>query len=185
MEQTSKPATGTGRPTFVFNKTTYRRGITEGVILYTLGRLGALIDPTVFPGWVFVAAPLIFLALQYLIGPYWATRRIASTKRERLSRRFWLLGVRLAALCLGIDILLTLVAGMPVNVLGGVQQGPALLRLFVAGPNHLTLLNLGLYELKSAALLFSLFTLNVVCTRLAIGGFLRFTMPAGGNRVTL
>jgi hypothetical protein len=169
----------------VFNKATYRRGIIEGVVLFTLGRLGALIDPTVFPGWIFVAAPLIFLALQYLIGPYWATRRIASTKRERLSKRFWLLGPRLAALCLGIDILITLLAGMPISVLGGVQQGSALLRLLTAGPNHLTLLDLGLYELKSAALLFSLFTLNVVCTRLAIGGFLRFTMPAGGNRVTL
>jgi hypothetical protein len=39
--------------------------------------------------------------------------------------------------------------------------------------------------LRSAALLFSFFTLTVVCTRLAQGGFLRFTMPAGGNRVTL
>jgi hypothetical protein len=45
--------------------------------------------------------------------------------------------------------------------------------------------DLGLYVLMTAALLFALFTLAVVCTRLAQGGFLRFTMPAGGNRVTL
>lgn len=169
----------------MFNKVNYRHGVVEGVILYTLGRLGALITPAVFPAWTYVAAPLLFLVLQYLLGPVWATRRMASTKRERLSKRFWLLGPRLAAICLGIDIVLTLVGGLPANALGGVQQGPALWRLFINGPNHLSLLDLGLYELKSAALLFAFFTLDVVCTRLAMGGFLRFTMPAGGNRVTL
>jgi hypothetical protein len=169
----------------MFNKVSYRRGVVEGVILYTLGRLGALITPAIFPGWVFVAAPLLFLVLQYLLGPVWTTRRIASTKRERLSKRFWLLGPRMAAICLGIDIVLTLTCGMSVNALGGIQQGPALWRLFASGPDHLTMLALGLYELKSAALLFAFFTLDVVCTRLAMGGFLRFTMPAGGNRVTL
>ncbi|HLQ27694.1 MAG TPA: hypothetical protein VK140_00485 [Ktedonobacteraceae bacterium] len=170
----------------MFNKVSYRRGVIEGVILYTLGRLGALITPAFFPDWVYVAAPLLFLVLQFLLGPVWATRRIASTKRERLSKRFWLLGPRMAALCLGIDILLSLVAGLPVNSFGGVQQGPALWRLFmVSGPNHLSLLDLGLYELRSAALLFAFFILDVICTRLAMGGFLRFTMPAEGNRVTL
>ena len=169
----------------MFNKVSYRRGVIEGVILYTLGRLGALITPAFFPDWVFVAAPLLFLVLQYLLGPVWATRRIVSTKRERLSKRFWLLGLRMAAICLGVDIVLTLAIGLPVNALGGVQQGPALWRLFINGGNHLCLLDLGLYELKSAALLFALFTLAVICTRLAMGGFLRFTMPADGNRVTL
>ncbi len=169
----------------MFNKISYRRGVIEGVILYTLGRFGALITPAFFPDWVFVAAPLLFLVLQYLLGPVWATRRIVSPKRERLSKRFWLLGLRMATICLGVDIVLTLAIGLPVNVLGGVQQGPALWRLFINGTNHLSLLDLGLYELKSAALLFALFTLDVICTRLAMGGFLRFTMPAGGNRVTL
>ena len=170
---------------WLWNKTTYRRGIVEGVIIYTLGRLGALISPEVFPDWVYVAAPLLFLFLLYLLGPVWATRRITSTKRERLSKRFWLLGLRMAAICLGIDIVVTLALGMPVNALGGVQQGPALWRLFINGANHLSLADLGVYELKTAALLFALFTLDVICTRLAMGGFLRFTMPAGGNRVTL
>ena len=169
----------------MFNKVSYRRGVVEGVVIYTLGRLGALITPAIFPDWTYVAAPLLFLVLQYLLGPVWATRRMASTKRERLSKRFWLLGPRLAAICLGVDIVLTLAGGLPANALGGVQQGPALWRLFINGPNHLSLLDLSLYELKSAALLFALFTLDVVCTRLAMGGFLRFTMPAGGNRVTL
>jgi hypothetical protein len=169
----------------MFSKVSYRRGVLEGVILYTLGRLGALVTPAFFPDWLFVALPLLFLVLQYILGPVWATSRIASTKRERLSKRFWLLGPRMAVICLAIDIVITLTCGLSVNAFGGVQQGPALLRLFVAGPQHLSLLDLGFYELKSAALLFSFFTLDVICTRLAMGGFLRFTMPAGGNRVTL
>ncbi len=169
----------------MFNKTSYRRGVIEGVILYTLGRLGALITPAFFPDWVFVAAPLLFIVFQYLLGPVWATRRIVSTRRERLSKRFWLLGPRMAAICLAIDIIISLTCGLSVNPFGGIQQGPALWRLFIAGPNHLSLLDYSLYELKTAALLFAFFTLEVVCTRLAMGGFLRFTMPAGGNRVTL
>jgi hypothetical protein len=169
----------------MFNKVSYRRGMIEGVVLYTLGRLGALITPAIFPDWLYVAVPLLFLVFQYLLGPVWATRRITSTKRERLSKRFWLLGPRMAAICLGIDIVISLTCGLSVNAFGGVQHGPALWRLLIAGPNHLSLLDLGSYELKSAALLLSFFTLAVVCTRLAMGGFLRFTMPAGGNRVTL
>jgi hypothetical protein len=168
----------------MFNKVSYRRGVLEGVILYTLGRLGALINPIIFPDWTYVAVPLLFLLLQYLIAPVWATRRMTSTKRERLSRRFWLLGPRLAAICFGIDIVITLVFGMAVGSFSA-PQGPAFARLFTAGRNHLTLLDLGVYELRTGALLFALYTLAVICTRLAMGGFLRFTMPAGGNRVTL
>lgn len=169
----------------MLHKVSYRRGVIEGIILFTLGRLGALLNPVIFPGWTYVAVPLLFLALQYLVAPIWATRRIASTKRERLSKRFWLLGPRLAAICLGVDLLITLALGMPVNTLGGVPQGSALVRLLTPGANHLALADFGLYELKTAALLFALFTLWVICARLAGGGFLRFTMPAGGNRVTL
>ncbi len=168
----------------MFNKISYRRGVIEGIVLFTLGRLGSLITPTIFPDWLFVLAPLVFLSIQFLFAPFWATRRITSTKRERLSRRFWLLGPRLAALCFGIDLLITLAFGLPVNLFG-VQQGSALLRLLDNGANHLSLVDFGIYELKTAALLLALFTLAVICTRLAMGGFLRFTMPAGGNRVTL
>src|SRR5258708_19684387 len=77
----------------MFNHVSYRRGLIEGVAIYTLGRLGALITPAVFPDWLFVAVPLLFLACQYLLPAFWATHRIASTKRERLSNRFWLLGL--------------------------------------------------------------------------------------------
>jgi hypothetical protein len=169
----------------MFRKVSYRRGVIEGVLLYTLGRLGALITPAFFPDWVYVAAPLLFLIVQFLVAPYWATRRIRSTKRERLSKRFWLLGPRMAAICLCIDLFISLAIGLALYTFNGVQQGPALWRFFASGPNHLSLLDFGIYELRSAALLFAFFTLTVVCTRLAQGGFLRFTMPAGGNRVTL
>ena len=169
----------------MFNKISYRRGVIEGAILYTLGRLGALITPAFFPGWVYVAAPLFFLVLQFLVAPYWATRRIQSTKRERLSKRFWLLGPRTAATCFCIDLLISLAIGLALFTFTSVQQGPALWRFFTSGSNHLGLLDFGIYELRSAALLLAFFTLTVVCTRLAQGGFLRFTMPAGGNRVTL
>src|SRR5438128_12284455 len=126
----------------MFNKVSYRRAVIEGVILYTLGRLGALITPAFFPDWVYVAAPLLFLVFHDLLGPFWATRRIASTKRERLSKRFWLLGPLIAAICLGIDIIISLAFGLPVNAVGGVQQGSALWRLSVSGPDHLSLLDL-------------------------------------------
>ena len=169
----------------MFNKTSYRRGVIEGVIVYTLGRLGALITPAFFPDWVFVAAPLLFLTLQFLVAPLWATRRIQSTRRERLSKRLWLLGPRMAAICFTIDLALSLVAGLAIFTFTDVQRGPALYRLFAAGANHLSLLDFSFYELRSAALLLAFFTLTVICTRLAQGGFLRFTMPSGGNRVTL
>src|SRR5437764_8785197 len=169
----------------MFNKVSYRRGVIEGVVLYTLGRLGALITPAIFPDWLYVAVPLLFLVFQYLLGPFWATRRIVSTRRERLSKRFWLLGSRMAAICLGIDIVISLTCGLSVNAFGGVQQGPALWRLLVAGANHLSLLDLGPYELKSTPLLLSFCTLLVLCTRLAMWSFLGFRMPSVGTRVSL
>src|SRR6266581_1786363 len=63
------------------------------------------------PLWEVVpAAAAVVVASQYL-APVWVTRRIASTKRERLSKRFWLLGPYLAALCLSVDLLITLAIG--------------------------------------------------------------------------
>lgn len=173
----------------MFDKVSYRRGVLEGVLIYTLGRLGALITPaafTIFPDWVVVAAPVCFLFCQFLLAPFWATRRIKQWgKRERLSRRFWLLGPRLAAICLGIDFVLSLCAGMAIYTFTGVQQGPLLIRLFASGSSQFGFADFALYEGKNAAALFALYTLIVICARLAQNGFLRFTMPAGGNRVTL
>ncbi|MBO0779832.1 MAG: hypothetical protein J2P37_13495 [Ktedonobacteraceae bacterium] len=168
----------------MFYKASYRRGVIEGVIIYTLGRLCSLISPAVFPGWTYVAAPLLFLVLQYLLAPAWATRRIASTKRERLSKRFVLLGPLMAAICTGVDLVITLALGMPTGGYG-TQHGSALLRLLANDPNRLSVGEFMFHELTTILALFALFTLIVVCSRLARGGFLRFTMPAGGNRVTL
>jgi hypothetical protein len=168
----------------MFNKVSYRRGIIEAVVIYTIGRLGALITPNVFPDWTYVAVPLLFWALQYIISPFWATRRIISTKRERLSKRFLWLGPRIAGICIGIDLFLSLVAGFSVKLFD-IQRGPVLLRLFESGQNHLTLTNFVLFQLEADAFMLVIFTVIVICTRLAGGGMLRFTMPAGGNRVTL
>jgi len=168
----------------MFNHVTFRRGLIEGIVIYTLGRLGALITPAIFPDWLFVAVPLLFLACQYLLPAFWATHRIASTRRERLSKRFWLLGLQMATLCLAIDLLISLSCGLAVGQYG-VQEGPVLLRIQTGDANHLSLLDFGILELRMAALLFAFFPMIVICTRLAKGGFLRFTMPAGGNRVTL
>src|SRR6266566_3441364 len=132
-----------------------RRRVIEGVIVYTLGRLGALITPAFFPDWLYVALPLLFLALQYLIAPVWATRRIQSTRRERLSKRFWLLGPLLASICFSIDLLVTLTMGLALNM-GEVQQGPALWRLFAGGAHHLGITGLAVYELKTVSLLLAI-----------------------------
>ncbi len=169
----------------MFNKVSYRRGVIEGAILYTLGRLGALITPAFFPGWLLVAAPLLFLLLQFLLAPLWATRRIQSTRRERLSKRFLLLGPLLAAICIAVDLVISLTMGLAIFTFTDIQRGPALWRFFAGGADHLSPLDFGVYETRSIALLLAFFTLTVVCTRLAQGGFLRFTMPSGGNRVTL
>ncbi|GHO94007.1 hypothetical protein KSF_040550 [Reticulibacter mediterranei] len=169
----------------MFSKVSYRRGVIEGVILFTLGRLGALITPSIFPDWTSVVAPLIFMTLEYILAPYWATRRIAAPKRERLSKRFWLLGPLLASICFIIDLVITLSCGLPITSFLGTQLGPALPRLLNDGPNHLTMADFALYEFRTILALFAFYTMAVVCTKLSQGGFLRFTMPAGGNRVTL
>src|SRR5690242_5289088 len=122
----------------MFNKVSYRRGEIEGVILFTLGRFGALINPSVFPDWTFVAAPLLFLALQYFIAPFWATRRIISTKRERLSRRFFLLGPLMAGICYVIGLVIDLAGGLQANSLFEIPRGPALGRLLSHGKDALS-----------------------------------------------
>lgn len=168
----------------LFNKVSYRQGVIEALVIYALGRLGACITPAYFPGWFFVLVPLLFIVFQYILPPVWAARRMRSTKRERLSRRFWLLGPLLAALCVLLDILISLFVGAALRMFD-VQPGPALFRLLAQGTQHLTLGSFVLSAAITAVLLFTFYTIAVVCTRLANGGFLRFTMPAGENRVTL
>ena len=168
----------------LFNKVSYRQGIIEGLVVYTLGRLGALITPAFFPDWLFVVLPLLFLLLMYIIPPVWAAKRMTSTKRERLSRRFLFLGPLLGVLALLIDFIIDLVGGLAVGQFEA-QQGSILFRFSASGAQHLSFLGYAIYELRTFITLLALYTIAVVCTRLAGGGFLKFTMPAGGNRVTL
>jgi hypothetical protein len=145
----------------VWRRATLRRATAEAVLIFTAGRLVALIPPAVWPAPLFPLAPLAWLGLMFL-APIWATLRVVSTRREKMSRRFWWLGPRLATYCTLADAALTLLT-----------RTAAPPREFVQS-EAILLLALAVF-----------FTIAVVCTRLANGGFLRFTMPAGNGRVTL
>jgi hypothetical protein len=164
-------------------RTTMARAMGEGVLIYLAGRLLALVAPSVFPAVIFPAVLVLRLALSFS-PPVWAALRVTSTKREKMSRRFWGLGPALAAVCTVADAVVALVLGDAL-LLGG-ASGPAdAWRLTHGGAQHLAL---GAFVWGQVALLVTLtiyYTIAVVCTRLANGGFLRFTMPSGNGRVTL
>jgi hypothetical protein len=159
------------------------RAMGEGVVIYLAGRLLAMVAPGVFPAALFPAVLVLRLALLFS-PPVWAALRVTSTKREKMSRRFWWLGPWLALACVVADSVVALALG-DAQLLGG-AAGPAdAWRLAHAGAGHLAP---GAFLWGQVALLVTLtiyFTIAVVCTRLANGGFLRFTMPAGNGRVTL
>jgi hypothetical protein len=137
------------------------RAVVEGVALFSLGRIVSLLPIALWPGPLFVLAPVVWLGLMFL-APVWAASRVVSTRREKMSRRFWRLGPLLALLC-------------------ALAAGALALITRTTG-------SIGEFARGEAILLFALvvyFTIAVVCTRLAYGGFLRFTMPAGDGRVTL
>ncbi len=167
----------------IWRRTTLARAMAEGVVLYLAGRLLAMVTPGAFPAAIFPAVLVLRLALIFS-PPVWAALRVTSTKREKMSRRFWALGPALAGACTVVDALVALALGDAL-LLGG-AAGPAdAWRLTHAGAQHLSL---GAFLWGQVALLATLaiyFTIAVVCTRLANGGFLRFTMPAGNGRVTL
>ena len=170
----------------MFRKTTMRRAITEAVIIYSAGQLLAMVPPNIWPGLLdSIVLPVTWtLRLVLTISPpVWAALRVVSTKREKMSRRFWWLGLRLAAYCTLASTLVALLVGES-NAFGPIS-GPDIGRLFTTGQSHLTLLNFLTSQLVTFSLLVIYFTIAVVCTRLANGGFLRFTMPAGKGRVTL
>jgi hypothetical protein len=167
----------------IWRRTTMARAMGEGVVIYLAGRLLAMVAPSVFPAPLFPAVLVLRLVLSFS-PPVWAALRVTSTKREKMSRRFWWLGPQLALACVVADSVVALALGDAL-LLGG-AAGPAdAWRLAHAGAQHLTL---GAFFWGQVALLVTLtiyFTIAVVCTRLANGGFLRFTMPAGNGRVTL
>jgi hypothetical protein len=167
----------------IFRRTSLRRAIAEGVTIFLLGRLLAMVPLAFWPPALF---PLVLVAQLVLTfsPPVWAALRVVSTRREKMSRRFWWLGPQLAALCVAVDVAVSLALG-DARPFGGPAGPPDALRLIQGGPEHLMLLSFALDKLLWLGILAIYFTIAVVCTRLANGGFLRFTMPAGKGRVTL
>jgi hypothetical protein len=166
----------------VFRRVTYRRGFIEGLILYACYVMITALPATLWPaGWIGVV--LFLLLLLRFAPPVWATLRIVSTRRERLSRRFLILGPALALACTVLDTCGLLFLGDRTALVG--VTGPVILRLAQGGPAHLAVSGFfgGIGQTLGILLVF--YAVAVVCTRLAQGGFLRFTMPAGKGRVTL
>lgn len=172
----------------MFRKTTMRRAIIEGALIYTAGLFLALPSPDVWPTPLFFVVLFLRLAL-LILPPVWTTLRVLSTKREKMSRRFWLVGLTLAAWCAGVSTLFALAIGVTDIQWGGLlpppEGSPAFARFFASGAAHLSPLTFLGGQLLGFVLLAIYYTIAVVLTRLANGGFMRFTMPAGGGRVTL
>lgn len=167
----------------LWQRTTYRRALLEALALFALWRLLELVPLTFWPGTLF---PLILLGLLVLrfSPPVWATMRVIATRRERLSRRFLTLSLWLAAACTVADVVVALFLGDPAQPFGGPSFGPDILR-FNAKAHHLSVAGFIGAEILTFGFLAIAYTIAVICTRLAQGGFLRFTMPSGNGRVTL
>lgn len=145
----------------LWQRTSMPRAVAEAVAIFTLGRIIWQLPVSLWPGPLVALAPLAWLGLMFL-APVWAASRVVSTRREKMSRRFWWLGPRLAVYCMLVSGALAVITRTAGSV--------------------------GDFAHAEVILLFALvvyFTIAVVCTRLANGGFMRFTMPAGDGRVTL
>ncbi len=168
----------------MFRRTTMRRAVIEGVAIFVAARLLAMVPPSFWPGTaLFIVALLVRLFL-FIIPPVWAAMRVKSTKREKMSRRFWVLGPELAFFCVLADILISLFLGEALPF-GGPAGPPDLTRFGATGAAHLAVTDFIVGNLIALLAYTMYYTLGVICTRLANGGFLRFTMPAGKGRVTL
>ncbi|HEY8322975.1 MAG TPA: hypothetical protein VIG77_00685 [Ktedonobacterales bacterium] len=169
----------------MFRKTTMRRAIGEGLLIY-LAALGLALVPIGF--WPPVIFPVVLVARTalFVLPPVWAAVRVVSTKREKMSRRFWRLGPTMAVLAALLGALVALFIGETLDPFGAFHSAPDIARLGLLG-GHATL-SLGAFALgtlQNLGILLVYYTIAVVCTRLANGGFMRFTMPAGNGRVTL
>ncbi len=161
----------------------YRRAVIEAAAIFALWRLLALVPITFWPPALFPVVLLALLALRFL-PPVWAALRLIATKREKMSRRFFRLALDVALICGGVDALAALAVGEPAQPFGGPTFGPDLPRFF-ATHHHLDFGAFLFTELAMFGLLLVYSVIAVICTRLAQGGFLRFTMPSGNGRVTL
>jgi hypothetical protein len=168
----------------VWRRTTMRRAAAEAVGIFAVGRLLAMVPIAFWPAAIYPLAQVALLFLGWIIPPWWAAMRVVSTRREKMSPRFWLLGPQLAALCALADAVISLALG-EASLLTGPSGRPDFARLLARGQDALSLTTFIGDELKLFFILLVFYTLFVVCTRLANGGFMRFTMPAGDGRVTL
>jgi len=168
----------------MFRKTTMRRAIIEGLLIYFAAQGLALVpisfwSPAIYPG------ILILRTLLFVLPPVWAAMRVVSTKREKMSRRFWRLGPTMAVLAWTISLLIALFVGETLEPWGGLSSAPDIVRLGLGGHATLGVGEFVVSALGNLGVLLVYYTIAVVLTRLANGGFLRFTMPAGNGRVTL
>lgn len=171
----------------LWQRVSYRRALAEGVVIYIAWRLLVLVPITFWPAALFPFVLLGLLVLHFA-PPVWASLRIIATRREKMSRRFFKLAIVLASLCAAADVLVALFAGDPAQPFDGPTYGPDIARLFgTAGPHAhpLSFTTLLVNSLENWGFLLIYFVIATICTRLAQGGFLRFTMPAGDGRVTL
>ena len=168
----------------MFRKTTMRRAIIEGLLIYLAAQGLALVPisfwaPAIYPG------ILILRTALFILPPVWTTMRVVSTRREKMSRRFWRLGPIMAALAWALSLLIALFVGETLEPWGGLKTAPDIVRLGLGGHASLSFGAFATSALGNLGVLLVYFTIAVVLTRLANGGFLRFTMPAGNGRVTL
>ena len=74
----------------------------------------------------------------FIIPPVWAAMRVKSTKREKMSRRFWILGPELALFCVIADVLIGLFLGDALTF-GGPAGPPDIVRFSATGADHLAI----------------------------------------------
>lgn len=168
----------------MFRKTTMRRAVIEGLLIYLAGQLLALVAISFWPPFLFPVVLLVRMAL-FVLPPVWAAMRVKSTRREKMSRRFWLLGPAMAVSGSVLSALIALFIGEAGQPWGGLVTAPDVTRFGLHGAAGLTVGAFLLGLLTTFGLLLVYYTIAVILTRLANGGFMRFTMPAGNGRVTL
>src|SRR5579859_1522283 len=123
-------------PGLVFRRTTMARAVGEGLLIFLAGRLLAMVPATFWPAVIFPAVLVARMVLGFC-PPVWAAARVVSTRREKMSRRFWWLGPLLAALCVVVDALVALTLG-EASLLGGPAGAADLARFGARDGAHLS-----------------------------------------------
>jgi hypothetical protein len=168
----------------IFRRTGYAQAVIEGVVIFAAFRLLEMLSRRTWDGVALILFFFLLLLLEFL-PPVWAASRVVSTKREKMSKRFWKMGPILAGLCILVDMGVMLWLGNASLLFGPDGYGSVWARLQPGAAHPLTWADAITSEIGFAVFLLIYFVIAVVSTRLANGGFMRFTMPAGNGRVTL